>query len=168
MRRSFELNGLAGQPEERREVGWTGRGGPAKPEGVTTSRTLTASVAGGALVEVVSGAATRPFTIAADVEVAAGIASLVAVAAWQRLHPTVPRPIARRPAAPAEVAQARWGFWIAALLLVGGWELFCYADAPRHAHPTLSSLVDTLTVHPVGRGVAFLGWLTFGWYAVTR
>jgi hypothetical protein len=29
-------------------------------------------------------------------------------------------------------------------------------------------LVDTLTVHPVGRGVAFLGWLTFGWYAVTR
>jgi hypothetical protein len=64
--------------------------------------------------------------------------------------------------------QPRWGFWTAALLHVGGWELFCYADAPRRAHPTLSSLLDTLTAHQVGRAVAFLGWLAFGWYAVTR
>jgi hypothetical protein len=135
---------------------------------VTVSRTRTVGVAGGALVAAVAGAVTRPFTIAADVVVTVGIATVVALAAWQRLNPMLPRPIARRPAVPSEVPQARWGFWTAALLLVGGWELFCYADVPRRAHPTLSSLLDTLTAHPVGRTVAFLGWLTFGWYAVTR
>jgi hypothetical protein len=133
---------------------------------VTVPRTLTVGVAGGALAEVVAGALARPFTVAADMVVTVGIVTLVAVAAWQRLHP-IPPPIARRPAAASEIPQAHWGFWITALLLVGGWELFCYAGAPRSAHPTLSSLVDALTVHPVGRGLAFLGWLAFGWYVVT-
>jgi hypothetical protein len=135
---------------------------------VTVSRTLTVGVAGGALVAAVAGAVTRPFTIAADVVVITGIATVVALVAWRQLNPMLPRLIARRPATASELPQARWGFWIAALLLVGGWELFCYADVPRRAHPTLSSLLDSLTVHPVGRGVAFLGWLTLGWYGATR
>jgi hypothetical protein len=81
-------------------------------------------VAGAAVVAAVAGALTRPFTITADVVVTAGIGTVVAVAAWQRLNPMLPRPITRRPAVPSEVPQPRWGYWTAALLHVGGWELF--------------------------------------------
>lgn len=148
---------------------WTASGRRARPEGVTVSRTLAFVVAGAALLEVGFATVTQPFTVAADVEVAIGIASLVAAMALQRLLPVVPRPLARRQiTASSDAPRASWGFWVAALLLVGGWELFNYAETPRQAHPTLSSLVDALTAHPVGRGVAFLGWLAFGWYAVTR
>ena len=49
-----------------------------------------------------------------------------------------------------------------------GWELTCYLRSPRAAYPTFSSLLDSLTVHPAGKAVAFALWLALGWVLVGR
>ena len=53
--------------------------------------------------------------------------------------------------------------WAVAAVVITGWELFCYLAAPRSAHPTLSSLLDTLDASHGGKALAFALWLGLGW-----
>ncbi len=58
-----------------------------------------------------------------------------------------------------------WPWWSIVGLIVA-WELFCYFELPRYAHPTISSLYDRASrVHPV-KAALFLGWLALGWAIV--
>ncbi len=56
--------------------------------------------------------------------------------------------------------------WVAAVALLVGWELSELFSQPRQAHPTLSSITNTLlSTHP-SRFLGFLGWLALGWLMV--
>jgi hypothetical protein len=56
--------------------------------------------------------------------------------------------------------------WVAAIALLVGWELSELFSQPRQAHPTLSSITNTLlSTHP-SRFLGFLGWLALGWLMV--
>jgi hypothetical protein len=120
----------------------------------------------------VSAALTRPFTGPGEVVTAMGLASLVAVVLVQHLGAQTPRVLVRRARDPAGVPaipwRSRWVIWIAPVAAVVSWELFCYLQSPRAAHPTLSSMLDTVTATQAGRGAAFAAWLVLGWYLVTR
>ncbi len=92
---------------------------------------------------------TRPFTWGADVVTAVPLALAVVVtvrftlAAGRRSQET-------RPAVGAEIRSAPMPehdagiVWAAPILAATGWELYCFANLPRAAHPTLSSLLDML------------------------
>ncbi len=54
------------------------------------------------------------------------------------------------------------------LVLLTAWELAAYVSSPRDAHPTLSSISDSLMSVHVGRAAAFLGWLVVGWALFLR
>jgi hypothetical protein len=53
--------------------------------------------------------------------------------------------------------------WASILVLLTAWELIAYVSSPRDAHPTLSSISDSLMSVHVGRAAAFFGWLVVGW-----
>jgi hypothetical protein len=56
--------------------------------------------------------------------------------------------------------------WVAATAAVVGWELSELFSQPRTAHPTLSSIINTLlSTHP-SRFLGFLAWLLLGWMLV--
>jgi hypothetical protein len=60
------------------------------------------------------------------------------------------------------------GVWATLLVLLTAWELAAYAASPRSAHPTLSSISDSLMSVHVGRAAAFFGWLLVGWGLFVR
>jgi hypothetical protein len=73
------------------------------------------------------------------------------------------------PASTPAVASASsrgWLWWLAPVLVVTSWELYCYASLPRVDHPTLSVLIDMLDGTHVGKFVAFVLWLALGWFLV--
>lgn len=115
-----------------------------------------AVVAGGAAISL-----TRPFTWWADGVVAAFLivaaAGLAARLRRRRATPDEPAPLG-----PGALA------WAAVAVAAAGWELWNYVQAPRHAHPTLSSLLDTLDATHEGKAVAAGLWLALGWYLVRR
>jgi hypothetical protein len=53
--------------------------------------------------------------------------------------------------------------WSAIAAAVLAWELLALRSSPRSQHPTISSLVETIEQHHVGRIVLFLAWLWLGW-----
>lgn len=53
--------------------------------------------------------------------------------------------------------------WASILVLLTAWELIAYVSSPRDAHPTLSSISDSLMSVHAGRAAAFFGWLVVGW-----
>jgi hypothetical protein len=62
----------------------------------------------------------------------------------------------------------RWGVlpWLAVLVAIIGWEMAELFSQPRHAHPTISSLMNSLlSTHP-SRFVGYLVWLILGWLLV--
>lgn len=61
-----------------------------------------------------------------------------------------------------------WTVWLVLLAAIVAWELFCYSSLPRRQHPTVSSLIDMLDAHPVGKTVAFALWLALGWFLAAR
>ena len=126
-----------------------------------------------AAVAALSGAAafTRPFTATADVVVALAFLGLATTLVAQCRAGGAPAILARRdpPAgAPVTGRRRRWLAWSTCLGGAVAWELAAYLQAPRHAHPTLSSLLDSLDASHAGRGVAFAAWALLGWYLVTR
>lgn len=169
------------------DVGQPSRG--PVPRGRVVAATLCA--AGVALA--VPAAFTHPFTWAANLVVIGGFVVVLGIVALQRAWPGAPAGIARRPAVDGRPGYQscpcrqprpsrlgiprdpdgrpwgrRWAVWLVPLAGVVGWELFCYASSPRDAHPTISSLLDSLDASRPVHAVAFALWLAFGWYLVTR
>jgi hypothetical protein len=138
---------------------------PSRPRRRTVFPVVVVVAAG---TEIALAAAARPFTVLSDVVVSIALAAMLAVVAVQRLVHSVPRAVARRPPRVDAQPAGAWWPWVVLVLLVTAWELFCFATSPRPDHPTLSSLLDMLTVHGAWRAVAFTGWLALGGYLVTR
>ncbi len=114
---------------------------------------------------------TRPFTLPADAVVLVGFAGVGAIGyADHRMGRT---PSATAPSAPTvrpspESSGPRWALWVGALAATLGWELFCFFESPREAHPTLSSMVDAVDAHRPGHALTFAVWLWLGWRLVGR
>jgi hypothetical protein len=130
-----------------------------------SSRRLGAGVllAGGAYAVLASF--TTPFTLGADLVTALPIGFAAVVFGlrmrWPRRSPGIP---AGSPAQPA-TSTGRWSLvWLGAAGLVLGWELFVYSQTPRHLHPTLSTLIDTVDDGHAGKSLMFALWLVLGWY----
>ena len=43
------------------------------------------------------------------------------------------------------------------------WEVLALGSSPRSQHPTISSLVETVEQHHLGRTALFVAWLALGW-----
>ncbi len=126
---------------------------------------LTAGLAYAALVSF-----THPFTWAAEVVTAVPL--VVVAAVTLRTRPPTGR---RRGDAPTDAGAHRGRgpsrrvlVWMAPLLAITGWELYCFVSLPRVEHPTLSSLIDLLDATRPGKFVAAVAWLALGWFLVSR
>jgi hypothetical protein len=130
---------------------------------------------------------TQPFTIGADIVTAVPL-GLAAVLFGIRLRwPSRSQPRATEASEPR--GQAREGapamstgtraepvgsfdrrslVWLGMAGVVLGWELFAYTQTPRHAHPTLSSLIDMVDATQVGRTLMFALWLLLGCYLILQ
>jgi hypothetical protein len=108
---------------------------------------------------------THPFTVAADIVTGFPIVvAAVIVAVAMRTRSPRPEPVDR---ADGHARPNRlWLVWVVAAVAIAGWELYCYTAGPRSAHPTLSSLLDTLDATHAGKTLAFGAWLALGWYLV--
>jgi hypothetical protein len=136
------------------------------------NRLAWSAVAIALLAAVVCAAFTRPFTWPGNTVAAFGLAALVVVVLLQRRGESTPRAIMRHRSGAVGLEQRAWGhrwvLWIAPLAALATWEVLCYVGSPRSAHPTLSSMLDTVTTTHAGRGLAYASWLALGWYLVTR
>jgi hypothetical protein len=78
----------------------------------------------------------------------------------------------RQPDAPRASSARRYraGLWVWATLLglLVVWELFAYAGSPRHDHPTLSSIAETVMSTQASRALVFVAWLAVGALLVRR
>jgi hypothetical protein len=108
-----------------------------------------------------AAAATTPFTWAANAVTAVPIVAVavLAVVRWP----------ARPDRGPAMTCDGRSPprhphlTWLVLLAVIVGWELVEYFwRGSRSAHPTLSSMVDALDAHAIGKAIAFLAWLWLG------
>jgi hypothetical protein len=52
--------------------------------------------------------------------------------------------------------------WVVLFATLAAWELTAYLSSPRHDHPTLSSIADTIMSTHAGRAAMFLAWLALG------
>lgn len=134
-------------------------------------------------------ASTRPFTVGADLLTAVPLAGALGMVAWQAIDRS------RRGlklAGPAEETAPQLGRqggprgwwsrlppsqtpwvgtalpWLALLVLVVAWELYCYLAVPRAQHPTVSSIYDAAARWEVLKAALFAGWLALGYYLVRR
>jgi hypothetical protein len=105
--------------------------------------------------------ATTPFTLPADVLVAVPIGAIALLVVLQLAHRTDPTQGGSRAPLPCE-----WAPWAVALAVVAAWELASYFATPRSAHPTLSSMYDTLARWQAAKALVCLVWLALGWYLV--
>lgn len=154
-----------------------GRSGGSGTEATSRPIVTTNRMAGALLVAVALGLAvatsfTTPFTVPADEVVGAGFVVLGAILVVQWRWSKAPPVLARQPMTGPDGRSRRWGWrwavWLAPVAAVVAFELFNYTQLPRHAHPTLSSLLDSLTASHPGHAVAFAGWLAFGWFLARR
>jgi hypothetical protein len=98
-----------------------------------------------------------PFSVAATVGVLISGATLIVLARLWR----------RQDAAPvsddsAEANQRIW-LWVVLLVALLVWELISFLGHPREAHPTISSITDSMQAEHVFRWLFFGGWLAIGW-----
>ncbi len=103
-------------------------------------------------------AATRSFTVAADVMTGIPIVAvaILVVASWP-LHPR-----ALQPVAPSRGAHP-YRSWAALFGVILVWELAQYfARGSRGAHPTLSSMTDAIDRYYPLKALVFFGWLCLG------
>ncbi len=135
---------------------------------VWTPRRVTAGVTAG-LAYAVLVSFTRPFTWTADVAIAMALVLAAVVTIGVVRNPD--RSAMKKRADEADRRHAmspRWMLWMAPILAVTGWELYCFVSLPRVEHPTLSSLIDMLDATRPGKIVAVCSWLALGWFLVTR
>jgi len=136
---------------------------------MTLGRWWMGAIAALGFVYAVLASFTRPFTGGADVVTAVPLVVAVLVTArstWElrRSHEREPA-VGEIDAAPRR--KRRGIVWTAPILAGAGWELYCFVNLPRAAHPTLSSLLDILDATRAGKAVAFASWLVLGWFLVT-
>jgi hypothetical protein len=118
-----------------------------------------AGLAYGALVGTF-GRYTWPSTVSVVGPGAAGVA-----VAWRRPTHQATEPLGLDP----------WGAvsWVAVFLALALWELAALLlqpslTTPSAAHPTISTLMDPVLASHLGRSIALLLWLAFGWLLVER
>jgi hypothetical protein len=112
-------------------------------------------------------AASRPFTLAANLTTALGLAGIVAAGLVRLSLPReVPAPASLQapPTDAGALDRSSIVAWIALALAVATFELVNFVSNPRSAHPTLSSLLNAITGHEVLRGLLFVLWLGAGWW----
>jgi hypothetical protein len=104
----------------------------------------------------------QPFTGGADLALLVPIVGLLGIAETRRFRRRrSPRPpIASRRARHFQFAVVAWSAIASAAL---AWELLALRSSPRSQHPTISSLVETIEQHHLGRIVLFVAWLALGW-----
>jgi len=74
--------------------------------------------------------------------------------------------VALRPATGPLTTPGRAWLWAALASAISAWELQSFLQHPRHDHPTLSSLTNTLLASHSARAVALVAWLaTAVWLA---
>ena len=96
-----------------------------------------------------------PFSAAATVGILVSGAALIVVARlWRRRTASLPSD---------DRADERLVVWVAILAAVLVWELISYLGHPREAHPTISSITDSIQAEHVFRWLFFGGWLAIGW-----
>jgi ABC-type dipeptide/oligopeptide/nickel transport system permease subunit len=110
-------------------------------------------------------ATTRPFTVPADVVTSLGLAVGAGALVFGL---TVGRAAGAAGARPAEVIEAGTTGgtaipWVVLVVVVVGWELYCFFGGPRPAHPTLSSVYDIVARWQAAKAVVVLAWLALGW-----
>jgi hypothetical protein len=108
---------------------------------------------------------TSPFTLGAEgitaLALSAGLAALVLRLRSVRRSRGTDR--SENEVVPPEPLN-RWALvWLGLVVATVGWELYCYVNTPRSAHPTMSGLIDMLDARPIGKFVAFSLWLALGW-----
>ncbi len=139
-------------------------------ERTTLGRRWTAVAAALGLAYALLASFTRPFTSGADVVTAVPLA-LAVVVTVRSTSGARRRPKKISPAVgetPDALHLPRAGIvWLVPALVAAGWELYCYVNLPRTAHPTLSSLLDMLDATRSGKVVGFASWLVLGWFLVT-
>lgn len=107
-------------------------------------------------------ALTTPFTTSANVMTGAPlIVALVLAVLFAYRARSQPRGGAEATAS----RRALWPWWSIFGLIVA-WELYCYFELPRYAHPTISSLYDSASSVDAVKAALFLGWLALGWAIV--
>lgn len=116
----------------------------------------------------VLASSTRPFTWAANIVTAVPLVAAVVVTIWSSRGEgragMVPR--TERGVEVASQGGRRWMTSLAPILAIAAWELYCFVNLPRAAHPTLSSLIDILDSTRAGKILAFGSWLALGWFLV--
>ena len=138
-----------------------------------TAGRITPGTAGAGVAVValsVAAAFTRPFTLAAGAAVTLAYIGLAATLVAQHRAAATGDILARRPPPQGEPRRfgRRWLVWAVSLGSAAAFELASYLQAPRAAHPTLSSILDAVDASPAGRGATFAAWAVLGWYLVTR
>jgi hypothetical protein len=98
-----------------------------------------------------------PFSVAATVGVLVSSAALIVLArVWRR------RAAALGPEDRPDANEGLW-VWVVILVAVLAWELISFIGHPREAHPTISSITDSMQAEHVLRWLFFGGWLAIGW-----
>jgi hypothetical protein len=101
----------------------------------------------------------RTFTRPAEALTFVPVLAVLVLTVWPKAVPSgvraAPRPTWRNLAP-----------WVAVVVALVGWELIELFSQPRDAHPTLSSITNTLlSTHP-SRFLGYLAWLLLGWLLV--
>jgi hypothetical protein len=100
-----------------------------------------------------------PFSASGTIGVlAAGLVLIAAGRSWRH----------NRASDAAAASEERWPWiWLVVVGLIVAWELISFVSHPREAHPTVSSMTDSLQAEHAVRWLFFGGWLGFGWVLAT-
>ncbi|HEV7524061.1 MAG TPA: hypothetical protein VGP92_03810 [Acidimicrobiia bacterium] len=104
-----------------------------------------------------------PFSDGAFRALVVAIGVLLAAAVARRFVPSTraPGPVTSRRGAPG--FRTAVALWSAIVVAVVAWELIALGSSPRSDHPTISSFVESVEMHHIGRLVLFAGWIGLGW-----
>jgi hypothetical protein len=99
----------------------------------------------------------RAFTLPVDLAVGIPVVLLLGLSWWRSGLGRTPVELQTRP------NTRGMAVWAALIGVLAAWELAAYLSSPRHAHPTLSSISDSVTSGHAARAVVFGLWIIVGW-----
>jgi hypothetical protein len=103
----------------------------------------------------------QPFSGGASLALLVPVVVLIGIAETRRFRRRASaRDVQTRRAPLRRLAIVAWSTVLTALT---AWELLALRSSPRSAHPTISSLVESIEQYHVGRIVLFFAWLWLGW-----